>query len=184
MTNKKEAKEGAGSYTLIELEALTRAWADPVNRDSVQSAFKKAVLGSDARQYLDHLLHLVQNTASLINSSVSNRESLEATRKLIQSNPRLANAAGKLDSFLDDISNPGIAEFEAQSNGSFVNTLKRFDVTGQMRQVEALAILIGDRNAEKPRAYLMSTVAGIPASEHIGKVDLSPLLSMTFPATK
>lgn len=184
MANKKESKETTGSYTLIELEALTRAWADPANRDGIQAAFKKAGLGSDARQYLDHLVHLVKNTADLINSSISNRDSLEATRKLIQSNPRLAHTAGKLDSFLEDISNPGIVDFEARSNRSFVNTLKRFDTTGHMRQVEALAVLIGDRNAEKPRAYLMSTVPGIPGSEHIGKVDLSPVLSMTFPASK
>lgn len=184
MANKKESKETSGSYTLIELEALTRAWADPANRDGIQAAFKKAGLGSDARQYLDRLLYLVKNTADSINSSVRNRQSLEETRKIIQGNPRLANSAAKLDGFLEDIADPHIADFEASSNKSFVGTLKRFDVTGQLRQVEALAILIGDRNAEKPRAYLMSTVSGIPSSEHIAKVDLSPILSMTFPASK
>lgn len=184
MASKKEIKEGAGTYTLVGLEALTRAWADPANLDGIQAAFKKAGLGSDARQYLDHLLHLVQNTAGLINSSVRNRESLESTRKLIEGNPRLAGAASKLDGFLNDISDPGIEAFEARSNRSFVGTLKRFDFSGQLKQVEALAVLIGDRNADKPRAYLMSTVPGVPASEHIAKVDLSPILSMTFPASQ
>ncbi len=184
MTQQKEIKERTGTYTRVELEALTRAWADPVNREAIKAAFKKAGLGSDARQYLDHLMNLVKNTADLINSSISNRQSLEETRKLIQSNPRLAGAASKLDGFLDDISNPGIEAFEARSNGSFVNTLKRFDFTGQLKQVEALAVLIGDQNSDKPRAYLMSTVPGIPASDRIGKVDLSPILSMTFPASQ
>ncbi len=179
MTNRAERKEGMGSYVAVDLETLTRAWASPVNRENVKTAFSRARPGSEARQYLDHLLELVKLTADLLNTSAQAVQSIEEAKRLLP-DKLVGGARTLLDEITADALDPKIKVFELRSNRNFIGILKRFDFSGKLRLAESFAILIGDRRNPSPRAYLMSSIEGNPSNLTMAKVDLSPILSMYF----